>query len=407
MVGGIVNKNLRIFNHNTQRGDSMLEVILAMAVVAMVAPFLYTQVSTTTNTIRDMATVKRIINLRGPVLNFVRMNQSTWPDNAQIKLSESELTQISDLPIAGFIDKYTVSGASVTDVYLAFNTGYDTLRTNKIARNIGGDAAVVGDDGVAYGASFAVAAPDFQVGDLIYRISRDVSGEDRTKYLHRGTSGDDELNVMRRELNMGANNVYDVGTLFAKSVDARSATATFIESEHLQSDSIYFSSGANINNAKMTIDSLRVTGDVSGFRNIYADKINGTSFGTVGTVIADRAEVLSSVNVARNFVLKSDAARTVSGFTIISTNSLATPFIATEQIVFLEDFGLTISGELMMSTTSPLRIGSWVFPSTTPPSFASLTLARGVIPPAVSKSEFNVIMSSGWKNAGQLVGTIK
>ena len=67
-----------------------------------------------------MAHAKQIMDVRDNVLNFVRMNQDKWPDVAQIRLDEDELRAISDMPVAGLIDKYSVRGATITDVYLAY-----------------------------------------------------------------------------------------------------------------------------------------------------------------------------------------------------------------------------------------------------------------------------------------------
>lgn len=38
---------------DTDRGASMLEVLLAMAIVAMATPFLYSQIADTNDTLRD------------------------------------------------------------------------------------------------------------------------------------------------------------------------------------------------------------------------------------------------------------------------------------------------------------------------------------------------------------------
>lgn len=391
-------KNKIFYNENAQRGASMMEVLLAMAIVAMATPFLYSQIADTNNTIRDMATAQDIISLRGPVMNFVRLNQDNWPDVAQIRLADEELDEISQMPTAGFIDKYAVRGATTTDVYLAFDLDETQLRTNQVARHIGIDAAVVGEDGIAYGDSWAVAAPDFKTGDLIYRISRDFEGEDKTKYLHRTTSGEDGLNVMLRDLNMGANNIYDAGGVAAKSAQVKSATTTFLETESLAASSLYFSSGANLDGGNAAIGSMRVSGDISGFRNIYADNMNGAGYTTAGRIITDRATIANSVNVARDFVLKSDSLRTISGFTGISANSVVTSYVSAEEMIFYDNFGLTISGELLMSTTSPLKVGSWIFPSITPPRFNALTFTRAAIPDAPSRAEFGPLMTSGWQS---------
>lgn len=387
------------FFTNIQYGASMLEVLLAMAIVAMATPLLYSQISDTNDTLRDIAEANKIIGLRDKVLNFVRLNQNDWPDVAQIKLSDEELDEISTLPIAGFVDKYVVNGATITDVYLSFDLDETDLRTSKVARHIGSDAAVVGDDGIAYGQTWAVSAPDFKSGDLIYRISRDLDGEDKTKYLHQTETGEEHLNVMLRDLNMNYNHVYDVGGIFAKSAKIKNATSQFIETSNLSAGTLYFSSGANLDGDKSWFGSMRVTDDVSGFRNIYADTLNGDNYTTSGRIITDRATVVNSVNVGNTLTLKSDSSRTISGFTGIVAHTVLTSFVSAEEIIFYEDFGLTISGELLMSTTPPLKIGSWVFPSLTPPSFSELYLSRSTIPVMPNSKEFSAIMSSDWQVA--------
>lgn len=381
-----------------QRGASIMEVLLAMAVVAITAPFVYNQISNINNSIRDMATSRAIIDMRDTAMNFVRLYQDSWPEIAQIKLADNELDEISELPTAGFIDKYSVNGASVTDVYLAFDLEKNNLRTAQIANYIGPDAAIVGDDGIAYGTTWAVAAPDFKAGNLIYRISRNFTGEDKSKYLHRGTSGEDDLNMMQRDLNMGGYNVYDVGTVMAESAKIKNTTANFIESASVMADTVYFSSGANMDGGNSYVGSMRVTGDITGFRNITADNLNGAKYTTHGRIISDRATVTNSVNVANDFILKSDSSRTIGGFTAITANSLTTSYVSAEEMIFYDNFGLTISGELLVSTTSPVKIGSWVFPSTTPPKFIQLSLSRAQMPPAPNKDEFGVIMGSGWQS---------
>ena len=382
---------------NSNRGASITEVLLAMAIVAMATPFVYSRITQTNETIRDISYAKKIISSRDNALNFVRMNQDKWPDVVQIRLDEAELSAISPNAVAGFIDKYNISGAVVTDVYLAFNMAKNDLRANKIAGHIGGDAAVVGADGIAYGNTWAVSAPDFISGDLIYRISRDIAGEDTSKYLHRATSGEDDFNVMMRDLDMAHHHIYNVATVSAESVRARNTSTRFLNSTEVIADNVYFSSGANMNGQDVKIKDLRVSGDTYGFRNIYADNMNGRGYTTKGHIITDRATITGSINVANNLALKSESARTISGFTGISAGMVSTSYISCQEMVFGDNFGLTVSGELLMSSTAPLRIGNWSFPSTKPPSFRRFELSRGKIPSAPINSEFDLLMKSGWQ----------
>ena len=390
----IVSK-INIFS-NQSRGASITEVLLAMAIIAMATPLVYNQIAKTNRTIHDIAVARHVMSTRDNALNFVRMNQDKWPTPAQIRLDEAELDAISTDAAAGLIDKYAVNGATITDVYLAFEMGKTDLRTNTIARHIGGDAAVVGADSVAYGNTWAVAAPDFMPGDLVYRISRDVAGADTSRYLHRATSGEDNLNVMERDLDMARHHVYNVAAANAKSARIKNGNATFVNTDMANAETIYFSSGANIDGTDVSIGNMRVSGDMSGFRNVYADNINGNKFTTTGRLITDRATVLESINVSGDFIIKSDSTRTISDFTGISVNSVAAPFISSEEMIFYDNFGLTVSGELLMSTTPPLKIGNWTFQSTKPPEFSKLKLSRGQLPSAPSRTEFSPLMRTGW-----------
>lgn len=390
--------NISIFGDDS-RGAGLTEVLMAMAIVAVATPFVYTQVVSATRSAADVRAAREIMELRGPVLNFIRMHESQWPDTAQIQLDSDDLATLAANASAGFVDKYAVSGASVTDVYLAFDLGGGALHAASVARYIGLDAAIVGADGIAYGNSWAVTAPDFLPGALIYKISRDTSGIDTEKYLHRATSGEEGLNVMMRDLNMGGYNVYDVGGVAAKSAKVTAIDATFIETPQITADAVYFSAGANIDGGLASLGALRVTGDITGFKMISAQTLNGTGYTTRGRVIADRATVTNSVNVGGDLNLKPDSSRTISDFDGITASTVATPFISADEIIFYEDFGLTLSGELLMSTTPPLKVGSWTFPSNTPPRFNDLTLTRTRIPTNPDAGEFSVLMGSGWKEA--------
>lgn len=386
----------KIFDTNNA-GASITEVLLAMAIVALATPFVYKQIATTNQTIRDIAIAKTIISTRDSVLNFVRTNQDKWPETVQIQLDDTDLASVSPNAFTGFIDKYSAIGTTITDVYLAFKIDDSNLHANKIAKHIGGDAAVVNDNGIAYGNTWAVAAPDFQPGDLIYRITRNISGEDTSKYLHRATSGEDDFNVMMRNLNMNKHHIHNTATIIAESAKINNANAVFVNSESLDAKNIYFSSGANMDGQDVHFGNLRVTGDMYGFRNIYADNLNGSKFTTSGRIITDKASILNSIKVGNNMVVKSDSSRSISGFTIISSNTVLTPFISSEEMIFYDNFGLTVSGELLMSTTPPLKIGNWSFPSTKPPMFSEFEISRAKIPETINQSEFDAILKSGWQ----------
>ena len=233
---------------------------------------------------------------------------------------------------------------------------------------------------------------------MIYRIAYNYSGEDMHRFLHRGTSGEDDLNTMLRDLDMGGYNVFEVGSITADSAKITDASASFITADDIAAQAAYFSGGAIIDGGTASLGAVRITGDITGFRNINAASLNGASYTTNGRIITDRAKVSGRINVARDLTLKSSTLRTISGFTAIDANSVVAPYISANEIVFYDNFGLTLSGELLMSTTVPLKIGSWSFPSNTPPKFAVFELSRASIPASPNRSEFRAITGAGWKS---------
>ncbi|MDR1360964.1 MAG: hypothetical protein LBJ18_01485 [Rickettsiales bacterium] len=213
-----------------QSGSGILEVLLAMAIVAAMTPFVYNRISETSLKIRDISSAKAIIGSKTAALSFVRLNQDKWPDFAQIKLSPEELQQISPSASAGFIDKYSNGGGAAADVYLAFDLGSE-MRAASVAREIGQDAAAAGSDGAAYGGAWAVASEDFRPGDLVYRISRVSNAEDKSKYLHRTAGEEDGLNIMQRNLLGGGFDIYGIGTAAGDSVKTTEGAAYFVNAK--------------------------------------------------------------------------------------------------------------------------------------------------------------------------------
>ena len=382
-----------------QRGATMTEVVLAVAIVVVVSPFLYSQIIDMSRESADIATANRIVNVRGDVINFLRINQPQWDDVAEIKMTEEQIAEIAPMAHSGFIDKYKVNGAEITDVYLAFDMGLSDYRVANIAKQIGEDAAVVREDGIAYSQSWAVSAPeDFYVGDLIYKISRDFEGADKSKFLHRGTMGEDNLNQMNRDLHLNNYNIFNAGTVDGDSARITDVDAVFLNADVIDANNVYFSAGANMNSMNMAVGSMRVTGDTNGFKMIRADMLNGDKYTTNGRLVVDRATIGNSLNVSNNLILKSTSAQRISGFGGISMGKLLTPYLSATDMVFFENFGITVSGELLLNGDAPLKIGSWLFPTTTPPSFSKFILTRATIPSVPDASEFKKIMQKGWQN---------
>ena len=382
----------------SQRGATIAEAILAVAIIVVISPFLYRQIAEMAYEAQDITMANQIVGCRDGVINFLRINQTNWEETEEIKMTDDQIQEIAPLAHSGFIDRYKINGATISDVYLAFSLPQSDYRIANIAKQIGEDAAIIRPDGIAYAQNWAVSAPeDFYVGDLIYKVSRNFDNMDKSKFLHRATMGEDGLNQMQRNLHMNNFNLFNVDNIDAVSARIMDVDAVFLESAVVDTDSLYFSSGANLNSVDVAIGSMRVTGDTNGFRMISANKLNGDKYTTSGRIVADRANVGKSLNVANNLILKSSTARSVSGFSGISTNKLLTPYITATDMAFFENYGITISGELLLAGVAPLKIGSWVWPSTIPPSFSKFILTRASLPDIPDADEFKKLTEKNWQ----------
>ena len=78
-------------NAYSVRGATLTEVVLAIAVVIAVSPFMYNQIIEMSNESEDIARANEIVNLRDAAINYIRINQEKWADVAEIKLSDEEL----------------------------------------------------------------------------------------------------------------------------------------------------------------------------------------------------------------------------------------------------------------------------------------------------------------------------
>ena len=449
----------------TERGDSMLEMLLVIALVMAMAPYMYYRISETGRDVSNLAVAKRIPAYGAPIMNYVRLNQDLWTPAARIKMTAEELNQIladandtdhgpatndqrpttnDQRPIllrqgysgqglrrtsdqrppttdqrpttndplfslsGAFINKYKTANGSAFDIYLQFKVrGSDEMRNVKIAKMIGSDAGIARDgaaDGV-YG-NWSASSEIFEAGNIVYRISENLAFQDSERFLHRTVLGEEKLNSMLRPMSLGGHTVYNIGAAIADSIRVADASALFADASVARATELQFPSGANLDPSGAMFGSVRVLGDITGFRNIAAGGLSGRGAGTwarQGSVIADKAAVSDSVHVGGNLYVKSDVTRTISGFSGLVAHSVYVPFLSTQELAFLGGFGLTVSSELMMSgTDSPLKLGSWIFPSLNMPKLNGLVLHRfggGDIAAAaaISQNEFKPITDSGWK----------
>ena len=281
-------KNLLLKNKNLQRGASVTEVIFAIGLVIAVTPFIYNQVSEMTHVVHDVSVAHQITGTRDNVLEFMRTSQNNFHDGSN-EIVDTTLNTIAPGAAKGIVFLVPVDGTSNIknlESYLLFSVDDTKYRASSIAKYIGSDAAVVGDDNRAYAKDWAVELPSswsdvLETGEshLVYRITRDFGGDDKTLYLHRSNDLGDGLNTMLRNLHMGDNFLQNVNEFHTKSIIARSINNTPLVKvgQDLIAENVSLYNGANIEGGTVDFHVLDVMKDLRWFETVTAQQLGTTS----------------------------------------------------------------------------------------------------------------------------------
>jgi hypothetical protein len=363
----------------------MLEVILAVALVLMLVPFMYYHIADMNNTVKDVALANQIVKLRDPVVDFVRVNQSEFSsdDGSAVPFTAEELASIAPLAQSGWVFRNNMVGGSSIEIYLLFSLG-TAYRTANIAKYIGSDAALVSDDNIAYSNDWAVSFDDdLTPGDLVFKITHDFSEADNDRYLHRGTIGGAHLNRMERTLNMNFNNLYNVKNISVPNPDGcsedvccdgddcgvayiNSAQALFLNASEntLVVNNATFSRGGLLSGS-MDINTLAVYGDIINF-----DTINTVNFNTnLNDIMVNNVNISTAANddkskgeieISNSLWLNGDVEEV--SFSIFETkNLLARSYIDNTGFFTIngDKSEIVISGNAIQSDKS--KVGSFTF----------------------------------------------
>ena len=398
-------KNILFVNKNSQRGASVLEVIFAIGLVVAVTPFMYNQISEMTHVIHDVSVANKITSTRDAVLNFMRVNQPEFTDESN-EITADDLNTIAPEAVKGMVYQVSVGNSTIKNLetYLLFNIDDSKYRVSSIAKYIGGDAAVVGDDNRAYAKDWAVQLPDswsdvLASGDnhLVYRITRDFGGDDKTLYLHRSNLGEaDHLNQMQRDLLMNNYSMVNVGNFNATRLNLRTVSSPLIKTPNngqIAAEIIQFTKGANID-GDLTINDL--TGmNVYGFETVNVDNLCSQSPCNLSTI------TLNSSNFYLNNDLKAvgdDVDVNVNGFTL--TGDLRAINIFVDNIYTPDRDGGTIffvSNEMSVSNVYALQLGTeetyrWIYVNSAPGAERTDYLPDG---PKLKEITIDSVVSSG------------
>lgn len=337
-----------------QIGSSMMEVVLAIALVLAVTPFLYSQISEMTDMVQDIHYAKKIVGMRNNIITFVRVNEADWDRTGEIpEIKPEELKELAPGAKNMIIDNQG-DETGVIDVYLVFPKRETSARTAKVVKYIGHDAAVVQPGGIAYAQNWAVQYEKiFEEGDLIFKISRDYALENKTNYLHREAGVNGDLTTMLRDLHMNNNYMYNVGNMKGLYLDMHNSIAAkvkYLNSKEINAENVRFLSGLNLQNPKLLdVQSVSYVNTLYGF-NIVTNTVNENKKTLKTLIMGNSVTVHDNLQVGKDLILKPRASndeKNIIDIISINTKGLSTAFIKANKMRFTENsLGITVASDL-------------------------------------------------------------
>ncbi len=357
-----------------EKGLTIFEAILAIAIVFLIIPFAYKKINSTTQEIQDISIAKYITNFNNPILNYIKINQNLWESIGTQEIDSNEfLSKLedyglkeSDMKFQNYITSYSViikkttnaSGGSIINAYLIveFSNDFSQIRLTKIAKQMGASAGTIGPDGIVHSilGNWILDSSNIKNNVIVYKVDTTNQTVQNISYLHRLKMGSrEDLNKMETTLYFG-DAFYKFNIAFTKDVfgnllNITRDIATFVlNADNIETDTVYFSDGAIFNpleksNQILSIQNIIINGLIIGedknliktknlFGAIDLDNVseikkqtyhqqgsiisNTTTFKDNGKIIVGRLLDLSGISSSEDDI---DSDKTESENDIIST----------------------------------------------------------------------------------------
>jgi len=361
-------------------------MLFAIMIIAIAMPFAFRQINDTATRVKHLNMARGIIQRTDFIRGHMRLYDDLFPMDELVELE----TDYED-KIIFIIKTYYATTAFV----VLSNLDLSMVEAAHIKALIGDNAALVEQDGAAYsyGGNWSVRIEDAEPGDIVLRISNMRRDSNAERFLHKTTLTGGELSTMQRDLLMDNNSIQDIGAIDARRLTTSDLDINLLRVPIIATGSLFFQNGLNLNPANSNFRAFRVTGDVIGFRSIFGEIFENRRLG----VVAERATISRSLVVSGNLDVRAPLRRSISGFAGVSAASARIPYLDTELLHFIPDFGLVVSGEHLYSGTPPIRIGNWNFPNTgnIGPRFNRLILNQRS--PVLGVPDFSEILQEGWR----------
>ena len=370
-------KNVTCHINKNEIGSSILEHILVLALIFSIIPIFYKNIRNISDEIKAINTAKKIIILKNSALNFIRINNKNWETDKLIKISSDNIKYVSSSINYALVNKHFEQGYYVINLYLVFTLDLPKIQIDRISKSIGSDSDIVKTNKTFFIDYKKIEHQELSENDLIFRVKLITNNSDLSKYLHKKDISN--FNKMERNLDMNNFSIFNIATIYSDSVKTENINSKFIDSNKIKSKDTYFIEGCFIYPNNVTINNIDIKDDIANFKNINVDTLNDNKFTTSGKIVSNKVSVNNSLNVGNNLKMLSLSKKTINNIEAINSHSLNSTHIKTNEIHFLNGFGINLSYDLMLNNKSPLHIGSWKFTKENQiPTINTITLKNNI-----------------------------
>ena len=312
----MMKKNKNIFYHNNQRGGMLVELMMTIALAAIIIPFVFRYQETAVNRARNVAITKQMANVQTALERYIVENKTELMKPLGKQIFRVKISDLVDYGLPEYIaddytDDYQLRILKTSDrdnksvlqgIVILSNSEITPLRTREIVSLGGGQIGFVEGD-ITYGGfgAFHANASDFGIQGAKGLVGITSTTRGNNEYLWRIPSENESDATMLSPLNLDSHDITKVRFL-------DSSKAQFEEKlkvSKLTTGSLVFSNRASINAIYATNSAV----------------VNGAFTSESGTLNVGRTLTLADSGKFSNFYTNDLYVNTLtlSGFTITPT----------------------------------------------------------------------------------------
>ena len=320
----MIKKHL-FFNRNNQNGGMLVELMMSIALAAVIIPFVFRYQQTSVLRARNISVVRQMENVQNALERYIVENKNTLMQPTGKNISHVKIEDLVDYGLPEYIaqtfsNDYQLRVLKSADrnnksvlqgIVILSNSEITPMRTREIV-NLGGGKFGFVEGNSTYGGfgAYHVNASDFGIKGAKGLISTTNTARGNTEYLWRVPSQNEEDATMLSPLNLDGHDIVDVNFFDASKSQfeeklkiGKINTGSLVFSNRATIDAIFATNNAVVNGA-FTSDSRNVNvggtltlADSGKFSSFYTNDLYVNTLTLSGFTVNSTSDKASSLKI--------------------------------------------------------------------------------------------------------------